>query len=304
MKAVFVAICLGLAGMLALPPGPARAQETRETIALQNQILELRQEVQQLRDQVARLQAGGGSSLGGYQQPAPAPDTTAQPPDLMAQVLSRVQQLEEQVRTLRGRIDEVDNARQRDSDNLAKQIGDLNFKIDNGGAAAPGAPPGAPGPRPATMSPPPGNLGAVPAGGGDMPPPPPPPPVKRTPEMILQEGNAALARKEFLIAEAAAKAALADGGPRATDAQFLLARALYGARDFSGAAVAFDETYKRSKTGTHAPDALLGLADALTAIQEKKAACQTLEKLAAEFPALRQDLKVRAAVARRDAACH
>jgi tetratricopeptide (TPR) repeat protein len=155
------------------------------------------------------------------------------------------------------------------------------------------------------MSPPAGNLGAVPgAESPEVPPAPPPPPVKRTPEMILQEGNAALARKEYPIAEAAAKAALAAGGPRATDAQFLLARSLYGAKDYTGAAVAFDDAYKRSKTGVHAPDSLLGLADSLAAIQEKKAACQTLEKLAAEFPNLRPDLKARAATARRDAGCH
>ena len=38
------------------------------------------------------------------------------------------------------------------------------------------------------------------------------------------------------------------------------------------------------KTGGHAPDALLGLANALTGIGEKRAACETLGKLASEFP--------------------
>ena len=36
--------------------------------------------------------------------------------------------------------------------------------------------------------------------------------------------------------------------------------------------------------GSHAPDALLGLANSLIAINEKKAACDTLAKLRAEYP--------------------
>ena len=43
--------------------------------------------------------------------------------------------------------------------------------------------------------------------------------------------------------------------------------------------------------GVHAPDALLGLANSLIAINEKKAACDTLTKLRAEFPAPRPDLR-------------
>jgi TolA-binding protein len=301
---VLVAAFLTLVGLALLPWRPALAQaESREGIALQNQILELRQEVANLRDQLAHAPSApqvGGSSLGGYQQP-PAP--VAPPADISTQLLDRVQRLEDEVRSLRGRIDEVDNARQRQGEDLAKQLSDLNFKLDNG-AGAGGAPPSPPsGSRPApTLSPPPGNLAA---GGGTPDVPPPPPPPKRTPELILQEGNAALARHDYAAAEADARLVLAAGkGPRMTDAQFLLAQSLAARKDYSGAAVAFDDAYNRNRAGARAQDSLLGLASALVAIGEKQAACETLDKLRAEFPAPRADLRDPITAARRAAACH
>ena len=88
---------------------PARAQvESREGIALQNQILELRRQMQALQDQPGR---GGGSPtyLGRGAYPPPSGGSS----DLVAQLLTRVDALEEQVRQLRGRIDQTQNEVQR-----------------------------------------------------------------------------------------------------------------------------------------------------------------------------------------------
>ncbi|MBN8906158.1 MAG: tetratricopeptide repeat protein [Alphaproteobacteria bacterium] len=264
---------------------PASAQmDSREGIALQNQILELRRDMQQLQSQVGRggvvAPAPGGSSLGGAYGSGPA----MPPPggDMTAQLLQRVQALEEQVRSLRGQVEEIANQTQRQNAEMAKQIGDLNFQLQQGGRSTGAAPPPAAPPR--TASPPPANLGGAPAN--------PPPaaasgsPARRTPELALQEGHAALARRDYPAAEAAAREVLQGSrtSPRAYDAQFLLAQALAGQRNYAQAAIAYDDTYNRSKTGGHAPDALLGLANALTGIGEKRAACETLSKLAAEFP--------------------
>ena len=121
----------------------------------------------------------------------------------------------------------------------------------------------------------------------------------------MQEGNAALARRDYSAAEAAAKEVLAfPKSPRAYDGQFLLAQAQAGKKDFQGAAVAYDDTYNKSRTGAHAQDALVGLANSLTALNEKRAACATLDKLRAEFPTPRADLKDSIAGARSKAACH
>jgi TolA-binding protein len=262
---------------------PAAAQvESREGIALQNQILELRRQVQTLQDQSNR---GGGSptNLGrGAYPPSPAGGG-----DLVTQLLSRVDALEEQVRQLRGRIDETQNDVQRQGADLGKRIDDMAFQAQNPRGGAPRGAPAAPAPSNLPLTPPPSSLGAAAA------PQQPATPVRRTPELALQEGNAALARRDYAGAEQAAREVLTSGrtSPRAYDAQFLLAQALTGQRQFSQAAIAYDDAYNRARKGTHAQDALLGLANSLVAINEKKAACDTLQKLHAEYPSPRPDIR-------------
>jgi TolA-binding protein len=119
-----------------------------------------------------------------------------------------------------------------------------------------------------------------------------PPGGKRTPELALQEGHAALARRDYAAAERSAREVMANRtSPRAYDGQFLLAQALAGEKQFAQAAIAYDDAYNRSHRGRHAQDALLGLAGALTAINEKKAACDTLGRMRTEFPEVRADLR-------------
>src|SRR5208283_24375 len=105
-----VAVGALLAGSVCTPP--ARAQmDSRDAIALQNQILELSHELQVLQAPVA-----GG--------------------ELVPQLLSRVQALEEEVRRLRGELDDLQNASQRQYADLTKQIGDLKFRLGQSGAGA------------------------------------------------------------------------------------------------------------------------------------------------------------------------
>jgi TolA-binding protein len=119
-----------------------------------------------------------------------------------------------------------------------------------------------------------------------------PPGGKRTPELALQEGHAALGRRDYTAAERSAREVMANrASPRAYDGQFLLAQALAGEKQFAQAAIAYDDAYNRSHKGRHAQDALLGLAGALTAINEKKAACDTLGRMRTEFPQVRVDLQ-------------
>lgn len=289
----FVVAPLILAALLlAGPLAPAHAQvDSREGIALQNEIYQLRQELKSFEDQTAR---GGGAV---YRQPPSAAPLPAGGSDLVAQLLTRVDALEEQVRQLRGRIDETQNQVQRQNDELGKRIDDLAFQISPQGAR----PAGQPG---SSLLPP-----SIGQGPGPAPPPPVPPPVPRpgprTPELVLQEGNAALARRDYAAAEAAAREVLANRtSPRAYDAQFLLAQALAGERQFPQAAVAYDDVYNRARTGSHAEDARLGLASALTSINEKKAACDVLSRMSGEFPHLRADISAGMAATSARAGCH
>jgi TolA-binding protein len=268
--------------------------ETREGIALQNQILELRRDVQNLREQAGR---GGpppssSSTLGGGGRQGQG-QISAGTMEMTATLLDRVTALEDQMRRLNGRIDELDNASQRRSADLAKQIGDIQFRLDNptqGGGVKPAG----------TGSPAPASLGAVPAS-----PVPPPPPVRRTPALALQEGNAALARRDYAAAEAAAREVLAAGkaAPGSYDAQFLLAQASFGSRNYPQAAIEYNNTFDRSRQGSHAEDSLLGLAVSLNALGEKRSACAALDSLRSQFPTPRADVAQRAAAARSQAGC-
>ena len=291
--------------LLAASIAPVRAQvDSREGIALQNQIYQLRQELKAAEDQMAR---GGGGSSG--RAPAYAP-TPLQGNDMVAQLLTRVDALEDQVRQLRGRLDETQNQLQQQNADLGKKIDDLAFQINPNGAqpgaqtgdqqGAPPSPYPSQGPAPTLLTPP----------SGVRPTPPPParpasPPVPRTPEIALKEGDAALARRDYPAAEAAAREVLANRtSPRAYDARLLLAQALSGERQHAQAAIAFDDAYNSSRKGVHAPEALLGLASSLSAINEKKAACDTLTRLRADFPHPAPDIAAGAAATAQKTGCH
>lgn len=283
-----VASSLVAAVLLAAPSSPARAQvDSREGIALQNEIYQLRQELKSVEDQAARGGNGSGSRLPAY---APPPQQSGGN-DLIAQLLTRVDTLEDQVRQLRGQIDETDNQQHRLSDDLNKKIDDLTFQMQNSGK---------PGTGPAAG----GSLSSSAANTLAPPPVPSRPSAPRTPEMTLQEGNAALLRHDYPAAEAAAREVLANRtSPRAYDAQFLLAQALAGEKQYPQAAVAYDDVYNRSRTGSHAQDARLGLASALAAINEKKAACDVLSRMRSEFPHQRPDISAGVAATSARAGC-
>ena len=253
---------------------PAGAQmDSREGIALQNQILELRRDLQ-------IMQGQRGSSL---PPSIRSGNATAPGSEIAAQLLDRVQTLEEEVRRLRGQLDEQSNATRRRLDEIAKRQAEAAFQVQN--PVAPVAPITAP---PARLDPPPSQGGTG----------------RRPPELAMQEGNAALARRDYSAAEAAAREVLGGArSPRTIDAQFLLAQALYGRRDYAGSAVAFDDSYTAARSGTRAPDALVGLANALTGLNDTRSACQALDRLRAEFPNPRADVRAAAAAARGRAVC-
>ncbi|MCQ4163025.1 hypothetical protein NON00_24315, partial [Roseomonas sp. GC11] len=140
-----------------LGAAPALAQmDSREGIALQNQILQLRQEVDSLR------RSGGGT---GAPVPLAPPSRGGAPagsasPELVSQLLERIGNLEEDVRRLRGQAQEAEYRNRTLQQALDKLQGDMDYRLqqlEQGGAG------GAAGARPATPAAPGGNLAAPPA---------------------------------------------------------------------------------------------------------------------------------------------
>ncbi len=281
MRRLAFALCLVLAA-------PALAQvDTREGIFLQNQLLQLRQEIEAL-----RAQRGGGSAL------APAPTGRAPSGDVLSQLLERVGSLEEEVRRMRGRVDELDNRNRRLAEDVRKLNEDTEFRfqrIEGGGAAParPAAPPAANNNTPRPTAPAAPTPPAAPAAAGPRP-----------PERAIAEGRAALQRREYAAAEAAAREVIASrNAAQQVNAQMLLADALSGRRDFGNAAIAYNEAFTRARTGPRAPDALIGLANSFTALNNRREACDTLGDLRSNFQNLSQGLQQQAAAARQRAGC-
>lgn len=276
------------AALLALPllaPLPAAAQmDSREGIALQNQILELR------RDLDAMRRGGGGFTAA----PMPAPSRGGGggvPPELAQQLLARVGELEEQVRQLRGQLDVAQNSNRRLTEDIEKLRGDMDFRLQQleggGGRPAAARPPQGPAPAPA---PAPAPQQAQPG--------------PRTAERAIADGQTALGRQDYAAAEAAAREVLQGRpGPRVQDANLLLGEALLGRRQFQNAALAFNDAYNANRRSSRAPEALLGLANSFQGFGARREACDTLDQLRSDFPQMSGSLNQRVTDSRRRAQC-
>lgn len=273
---------------------PAEAQvETREGIALQNQILQLRQEIEVLRrggGLAAPQPPSGGSALGGGGRPPPA---SAQS-ELVPQLLDRVARLEEDLRQVRGRAEQSEFRERQLRERVEKLEGDIDFRLQQiegqrSGAVAPARPTPPATPQATSPAVSPATTGA---------------PAPRTAPRALADGQAALERRDFPAAEAAAREVIASRDTaRQSDAHILLANALMGRRDFGAAAVAFDDAVRRAPQGSRANEAMLGVAQALIGMNNLRDACAQLNDLRSRAPNLSGPLGERAADARRRAQC-
>ncbi|MGO2958193.1 MAG: hypothetical protein ACTIDN_04035 [Acetobacter sp.] len=256
------ALCLPALAVGLAVAQPAQAQElsSREALSLQNEVLALKQ-------QLSQLQASG--STGGALAPpsaTPATSSSGANGDLTAQLLERVNTLEQQQRDMRGEIDQLTNDLQKQTASLSKQLSDAQFAMQNGGAAAAAAPAAS------------AATGAATKKDGEA-------PKATTPEALLAAGKAALQQKDYAAAQENAEGALKNAkGNFKVDAQFLLAQSLAGQKQYRQSAVSYYDAYRQAPKSARAPDALLGVSASLLALGDKKAACQALGKLKTEFP--------------------
>jgi len=277
----FLFAALPIAALAAgFPVGVARAQmiSSREGIALENQILELKQQIQQMQ------QGNGGSVIA--QPAAPAEQGSAGNP-LLPNMLQQIQTLNDQVQDLRGRVDTLEHEVATQHDELKQEIGNLKFQMTQNGAG-----------------------GAAPAAGTTSAAPPAPPPVAaptRAPhvEASVTAARRALAAGDYQTAAADSRAVIARQGKGAANggAELTLGEALSHQGQHQSAAIAYDDAYNASRTGPNAPDALLGLANSLTAIHQNQEACDTLDSLASQFSSPSASLATRIHLARVRAHC-
>ncbi|WP_254454583.1 hypothetical protein [Acetobacter estunensis] len=273
---------LAATALLGLLPLTAHAQMTsREGIELQNQIMDLKQ-------QLSQVQSGGGSSSVLAPPVAQgASQTSGASGDLVAQLVDRVNTLEEQQREMRGQIEDLTNQLKEKSASLSKQMSDMQFAAQNGGGAVAGGAAAAAASSHAASSSSSHDEAAA-----------------STPANYLKAGHDALLKRDYAGAQENAESAIAHGkGATKVEGQYLLGQSLAGQKQYRQSAVAYYDAYRSSPKGSKAPFALLGVSASLISLGDKKAACQALDKLKTEFPSASEQVSHSASVFRKKASC-
>ncbi len=212
----------------------------------------------------------------------------------LAAAQARIMDLEEELRRLRGRLEETDH-RQRQ---LEERLDGLERRLEAapaGDDAPPGLVPFRPrASRDAAPGPPNGTTpAAAPAGGGD------PSTRYRAALTLLQEGNydaAGDAFQRYLDA-------FPDDANRPA-ASFWLGETLYFRERYADAAAVYARNYRTyGNDGPKAPENLLKLGMSLSALGDQDRACQTFDELGRRYPDAEGAVARNLERARRSAGC-
>lgn len=310
-----------------LAAGGALAQQRSEVQPLLDRIDRLERDMRLLHQEWAR----SGGSAGAPRSAAPsAPASSAGPSaDLsgppLARLESRILSLEEDLRAMTGRNEEIEHKIDEVGQRLDKLISDIDMRLSalerGGGPAAsaqgqdrPPAPPATAGREaPLRGATPPGVLGTYSARDGAKPAAPaeagPKPEAQAakalTPEEQYNQARRLMIQGKMGEAEQLLKAFI-DGHPNhelASNAQYWLGETYYQRKDYTAAGQAFAQGYQKYKTGPKAPDSLLKLGMSLAALKKTPEACATFAKLDADYPKAPANIKTVAAEQKKAAGC-
>ncbi|WMS43858.1 tetratricopeptide repeat protein [Acuticoccus sp. MNP-M23] len=235
----------------------------------------------------------------------------------------RLDQLETQVRSLTGQVEQLTFTIRRLESALQNQPAPAQRAPgQQGSLSGTGAPPAplgssAPAPAPAQNTQSAGaaaggpiDLSALNRSAAEFSTTPAPAASTPEPAASAQPGALANARQlqqsgRFAMAADEARAVLAanPNGPVAGEARYLLGEALMAQGDFRTAANLFLENYTSDPNSEHAPSSLLKLGTALNGLGEKEAACSSLEELIGAYPNADAGLRAEAERERQAANC-
>jgi tol-pal system protein YbgF len=181
---------------------------------------------------------------------------------------AQVQALEEEMRRLRGRVEELEFRLQRIAEDAARRINDLEYRL----TLAEGGDPSLVGD--------PVPLGETPGGGEGA------GAVSVSERVALEEAVAALEAGEAARARERLLGFLAQypDGPLTPEAEHWLGRAQWELGDTRAAAQTFLTNVTAYPDGAKAADSLLMLARALAELGRSAEACETLDELGRRFP--------------------
>jgi tol-pal system protein YbgF len=307
-RAVSIAVLI----FAVLAADAAAAQSPTETRALLNRIEQLENQMQGLNDEVYR---------GGRAAPRAATGSRSSPPAMTGNVAAdlevRLQQMEEQMRAINGRIEEQGFQIRQVREDTQKILSDVQLRLQEleartGGAtagAAASAATGAtlpPARSASPMLPPPsapattsGTLGSMTetemrtAG---VPNAPAAAPIVMGEQESYDAAYRQLSNRDFANAEAGFKDFLQrfPQSPRAGNAAYWLGETYYVRQDMEQAAVAFAQAYQQFPQSDKAPDSLLKMGMSLGALGRTQEACVTYGELLKRFPQAPQTIRGRA----------
>lgn len=321
-----IALIPALAVILAVGAVAAPAQAQVDNRALYDRIDRLERDLQVMQQNISRgggstvirsPSAGGGSTYTGGGDAAPA-----LPSGMAARLDDRVDQMEEQIRQLTGRIEEANFKAQQAMKQLERLQADidLRFKDLQGGQGAAVSAPAAPDSGAAPVLTPPKGVnaggnnaaeGAGPAPGpqvlGSMPEkdmkkalqqPSAAPAAPKDAQGMYDEAYAAAQRGDYAAAQAGFQAFL-DKHPKhqlAGNASYWMGDIAYVKKDYGTTAATFLESYKAYPKHSKAPDMIYKAGSAFGQMGKKKEACTAFAILFKDHPSMPDRVK-RAATA-------
>ena len=233
---------------------------------------------------------------------------------------TRLSGLEEQMRNLNGRLEQIEYAERRLEQTLQRMQSDADMRLTKlESIPAPAAPP----PPPAALVVPPsagavpstptqpageinGTLGAIKmqngkvVGGVNAPQAPAlpvaPPDYGLTTQEQYERAFNMLRQANYVEAEEAFKNFI-DKNPKdklIDNAKYWYGETLYARAQYDESAVAFADAYQQNTRGTKAPDSLLKLAMSLESLNKTQDACVTLGELKSKYPNASTTIKNRA----------
>lgn len=251
------AALLALLVLAGVGTAPAMAQDSN----LSRQMERLRRDLNDLQRYVYREQKSTkGESGAGQASPA-----------VSARMQLQLNQIQEQVRSMNGRVEEVqhrisvlETRLQRMAEDLEIRLQEMEDRIAGGAGAGPASKPAA-GPAAADV------LAALPANAN----------ARAQYDFAFD----LLKKRDYDAATVAFQAFLDRNGkdPLAGNALYWLGETRYVQKQYGEAAKIFLDGYKRFPNGSKAPDNLLKLGMSLAALNKPKDACKTFARMLSEF---------------------
>lgn len=229
----------------------------------------------------------------------------------IARLELRMSQLEQDLRSVTGRMEDVSFQLRKLDDRLDKLAADIEYRLGqakaNGGAAA------------ASTAPASDNAAAIAAGGGavtstpraaqspasdtEAPAPSSSPSTQtaslppKTPREQYARAFSQLEKRQYEEAAAGFSEFLKanPNDPLADNARYWLGESYYARGQFGRSAELFLDAYEKNKSGPKAPDTLLKLGLSLSGLDKNKEACATFRELNRAFPNAPDAVKERAA---------